>query len=103
VFEMADHRYDRRVRRIAGQDSGVRFHGYVPDDDLATLLHAVGASALPNRRSTQSGIAGLALAAGLPVVTSDLEELTAALGASALVLPGGDPSTTGRGAAPVEQ
>jgi len=90
ALELIDARYDRAIRRAAERAPAVRFTGFVPDDDLPALLSSVGALALPYRRTTQSAVAGLALATGLPTVASDLAGLRDTLGDSALYTPAGD-------------
>jgi len=90
VLELIDARYDRAIRRAAERAPGVRFTGFVPDDDLPALLSSVGALALPYRRTTQSAVAGLALATGLPTVASNLAGLRDTLGDAALYTPAGN-------------
>lgn len=90
VMEPRDRRFARRLATAARSVPGVRIRGFVPDADLAPLLRSVGALALPYRKITQSGVAGLALAAGLPCVCSDLPGLRDVLGPAALYVPVGD-------------
>jgi glycosyltransferase involved in cell wall biosynthesis len=92
VLELGDRRFERRFRRLAAEAPSVRFTGFVPDEDLAPLLAAVGVLVLPYRRTTQSGVAGLGIAAGMPIIASDLEGLRGALGDAALYVPAGDPN-----------
>ena len=91
-------RRDRAYRaRLAAQAAGcapglVRFIGHVPDGELAPLLATAAVLVLPYRTATQSGVSHLALAAGLPVVASDLPGLREALGDAATYVPVGDPT-----------
>lgn len=94
VFGHRDRAYRARLlARAAGLAPGlVRFIGHVPDGELAPLLATAAVLVLPYRTATQSGVSHLALAAGLPVVASDLPGLREALGEAATYVPVGDPT-----------
>ena len=92
-FERADHRYEQKLRGLV--DSGgcggvVAFTGFVPDEDLIPLIRAARTIVLPYTNVSQSGVGNLALAAGTPVIASDLPGLREPLQDGALYFPTGD-------------
>jgi glycosyltransferase involved in cell wall biosynthesis len=73
LFSLRDRRHLRRVRRLVRRhDLGehVHFTGYVPAGEIAPWFELADAAVLPYRRIEQSGVAGLAAAAGTPVLPS---------------------------------
>ncbi len=72
-FEAADRAYLEDVRRRAA-DGGVAglivFTGHVPDGEVAGWFAAADVVVLPYTHSEQSGVANLAIAAGVPVLAS---------------------------------
>jgi len=98
VFGRLDRRHHEALRRTAASlpAGRVRLPGFVPAADLPAVLHAAAVMALPYRRITQSGIAHLAVAAGAPVVASDLPGLRATFGDGARYVPPDDRVALGR-------
>jgi glycosyltransferase involved in cell wall biosynthesis len=80
LFELRDRLHLRRIKRkvselaLAGH---VSFAGFVPAEEIRAWFDLAAVAVLPYRRSEQSGVASLALAAGTPVLTSDVGELGA--------------------------
>lgn len=72
-FELADQAYLHDVRRRA-EHAGVAglivFTGHVPDEEVAGWFAAAEVAVLPYTHAEQSGVANLAIAAGLPVLAS---------------------------------
>jgi glycosyltransferase involved in cell wall biosynthesis len=81
----ADRRFHDRLSLDSHELTGVSVAmcGFIPGEDVAALLHLASAVVLPYRRSTQSGVANQALAAGAVVLASDIPELRADLGTAA--------------------
>ena len=78
VFELRDRLHLRRVRRLVtkrGLADKVTFAGFVPGSEVRTWFDVATVAVLPYRRAEQSGVASLAVAAGTPVLTSDVGEL----------------------------
>jgi glycosyltransferase involved in cell wall biosynthesis len=73
VFELRDRLHLARVLRTARRaritDTIVQT-GYVPEADVAGWFQAASAVVLPYKRTEQSGVASLANAFGVPVLTS---------------------------------
>jgi glycosyltransferase involved in cell wall biosynthesis len=73
AFEARDHLHLWRVLRLARRH-GVRdqliLTGYVPDAEVVGWFGMAEAVVLPYRRIEQSGVAGLAVALGVPVLAS---------------------------------
>lgn len=93
IFGWADKRYAAELSRdaaLVGDGRQVRMVGYIPPQDLVPLMQAVTALVLPYRSVTQSGIAALAIAAGTPIVASDLPGMQAQLGDTARYFRTGD-------------
>jgi glycosyltransferase involved in cell wall biosynthesis len=78
IFELRDRVYERVLHKIAsGAGTGGRivFTGYVPDGSIAGWFEVADLVVLPYRRSEQSGVANIALAAGATLLTSSAGEL----------------------------
>jgi glycosyltransferase-like protein len=89
-------RFHTRVLELGLRDS-VRVLGSLPDDEIEALYRAADAFAFPSTKEG-FGLAALeALASGLPVVASALDEFTTYLsdGRSALLVPVGDGDALG--------
>jgi glycosyltransferase involved in cell wall biosynthesis len=80
-----DQRFHRAQMKRLSLMKGVSIGacGFVPDEDVPVLLSISAAVVLPYRRSTQSGIANLALSARAVIVASDIPELRSDLGPAA--------------------
>lgn len=63
------------LRTLAEQGKVTIDVRYVPDEDVGGLLAAADVLVLPYRRCSASGPLALAMAAGMPVVTTDLQSL----------------------------
>jgi glycosyltransferase involved in cell wall biosynthesis len=93
VMGIRDRAYHRKLKtqaRSLRSGACITFQGYVAEADLPAVLKLARVMALPYRKATQSGIASLAIAAGLPVVASDQPGLREELGESALYFPPGN-------------
>ena len=93
------HEVDRFHARVAslGLGESVRVLGSLPDDEIESLYRAADAFAFPSTKEG-FGLAALeALASGLPVVATELEEFTTYLehGRNALLVPVGDGDALG--------
>jgi glycosyltransferase involved in cell wall biosynthesis len=92
VMERQDIQCQRRLisqaERLTNID--ITFTTYVPDENVAPLLHLADVVVLSYRRITQSGIANLALSSQSVVVCSDLPGLRNDLGDAALYVKVGD-------------
>jgi glycosyltransferase-like protein len=93
------HEVDRFHARVAALELGdsVRVLGSLPDDEIESLYRAADSFAFPSTKEG-FGLAALeALASGLPVVASALDEFTTYLsdGRSALLVPVGDGDALG--------
>jgi glycosyltransferase involved in cell wall biosynthesis len=78
VFELRDRAHLWAVKRKLsklGLDHRVRFVGFVPTDEIRAWFDLATVAVLAYRRSEQSGVASLAMAAGTPLLTSDVGEL----------------------------
>lgn len=78
AFELRDRLHLRRVRRLVtqrGLGDKVTFAGFVPGSEVRTWFDVATVVVLPYRRAEQSGVASLAVAAGTPVLASDVGEL----------------------------
>jgi glycosyltransferase involved in cell wall biosynthesis len=78
IFELRDRRYLRRLeRRVleAGLSEHVRFTGYVPSGQVQAMFGLAQVAVLAYRRSEQSGVANLAAALAVPVVTTSVGAL----------------------------
>jgi glycosyltransferase involved in cell wall biosynthesis len=93
------HEVDRFHARVAslGLEESVRVLGSLPDGDIESLYRAADAFAFPSTKEG-FGLAALeALASGLPVVATEIEEFATYLehGRSALLVPVGDGDALG--------
>jgi glycosyltransferase involved in cell wall biosynthesis len=73
VFELRDRLHLTRVLRMArraGLTDTIVQTGYVPEADVAGWFQAASAVVLPYKRTEQSGVASLANAFGVPVLSS---------------------------------
>ena len=91
-FGKKDFEYERQLRDavVAHRlETVVHFQGFVPEADVAALLALAQVVVLPYRNTTQSAVLGHAIAAGVPVVASDLPGLAETLrdGGGVLVAP----------------
>jgi glycosyltransferase involved in cell wall biosynthesis len=80
--------------RSLGVDHLVRFRfGYVPDPEMDALLATHHIVVAPYRQAAQSGVVPLALAAGRPVVATDVGGLPEAVhdGVDGIIVPPDDP------------
>jgi glycosyltransferase involved in cell wall biosynthesis len=95
LMELADRVYlarlIRQVRRRHLRGVVIRT-GYVPDDDVAGWLDLADAVVLPYRTASQSGVAALALACGVPVLASAVGGLPALLAGSPWFYPPRSPA-----------
>lgn len=87
----ADYAADlvRQVSECGVQDS-VRFRGHLDHRDLMGLLMNARACVAPSRFENLSRVPGEALAAGTPVIASDIPSFREACGDAALFFPVGD-------------
>jgi glycosyltransferase involved in cell wall biosynthesis len=80
-----DQRLYADLKKRAGSlDADIKFSGFIPNEDVAPLMKASTILALPYLKATQSGIASLASAIGVPVIASDLPGLREAFGDGAI-------------------
>lgn len=73
-FEWRDRRHLRSVRRAiagGGLERDVVLSGYVPAAEIGPTFGLADVAVLPYRRIEDSGVANLAMAAGVPMVVSD--------------------------------
>jgi glycosyltransferase involved in cell wall biosynthesis len=78
IFELRDRLHLLSVRwKVSrlGLDGRVLFVGFVQPDEMRPWLDAAAVAVLPYRRSEQSGVGSLAMAAGTPLLTSSVGEL----------------------------
>jgi glycosyltransferase involved in cell wall biosynthesis len=81
----------RDAARRAGVGDAVRLiPGYVPDDEVGGLLATADTVVLPYRSASQSGVAPQAIAAGIPVVATDVGGLAEAVRGHGEIVPPGD-------------
>ena len=73
-------RYTELIDRLALGDKVRLYDEYVPNEDVAGLFELADACVLPYRHATGSGVANIALSAGLPLLMSDLPDLRDAFG-----------------------
>jgi glycosyltransferase involved in cell wall biosynthesis len=65
--------------------------GYIPERDVRALFETTTVTVLPYTQASQSGVAGIALGFGVPVVASAIGALPSIIDASSLCAPG-DPA-----------
>jgi glycosyltransferase involved in cell wall biosynthesis len=99
AFEAWDHLHLHLAlslaRRLGVRDRLV-LTGYVPDSEIAGWFRAAEAVVLPYRRIEQSGVAGLAVALGVPVLASQAGGLDELFGGSPWTFPPRDPARLGQ-------
>ncbi len=88
---------ERLARRAAAPDLAGRVHlrlGWVPEAEVPVLLDAADVVVLPYRAGSQSAVAPMALAHGVPVITTAVGGLPELVedGRSGVVVPAGDPA-----------
>jgi glycosyltransferase involved in cell wall biosynthesis len=86
-FELRGHLHLRQLRQAVHAnhlDATVIFAGFVPNEEIASWFAAADVTVLPYRRSEQSGVGRLALAAGTPIITTNVGDLASLSVASAL-------------------
>jgi glycosyltransferase involved in cell wall biosynthesis len=67
--------YIESVKQQCAQDPRIEFRGYIPEDDLAELFQSSSVAVMPYSSSTGcSGVAHLACAYGVPIVSADLAD-----------------------------
>jgi len=84
-----------QARRTGVRDQLV-FTGYVPDNEVTGWFRAADAVVLPYRRIEESGVAGIAVALGAPVLASRVGGLAEQFGDSPWTFPAGDPDALAR-------
>ena len=85
----------RQARRLGVRDQLV-LTGYVPDSEVAGWFRAADAVVLPYRRIEESGVAGIAVALGAPVLASRVGGLAEQFGDSPWTFPARDPDALAR-------
>lgn len=96
AFELRDRHYLSNLLRkvkVNALERLVTWTGYVPAGEIAPWFDVADAVVLPYRRIEQSGVAGLALSLGVPVLGSTAGGLAAQLGESPWTYP---PATPGQ-------
>jgi glycosyltransferase involved in cell wall biosynthesis len=79
----------RRQARAGGGDSEVRFVGHVQGEQLAELRRGAAVALIPSRSGETFGLAAAeGMAAGVPVVASDVGALRELLGGEGVTQPG---------------
>ena len=67
--------YIESMKRLHASNSRIKFRGYVPESDLADLFQSATVAVMPYSSSTGcSGVAHLACAFGVPIVSADLAD-----------------------------
>jgi glycosyltransferase involved in cell wall biosynthesis len=94
LFELPDRLHLRMVlwqARRAGIRDRLVLTGYVPDADVVGWFRTADAVVLPYRRIEESGVAGIAVALGSPVLASRVGGLAEQFGDSPWTFPARDP------------
>ena len=69
------HGYIESVKRKCAGDPRIEFRGYIPEEALADLFQSASVAVMPYSSSTGcSGVAHLACAYGVPIVSADLPD-----------------------------
>ena len=69
------HGYIESMKRQYAEDPRIEFRGYIPEDDLAELFQSSSVAVMPYSSSTGcSGVAHLACAYGVPIISADLAD-----------------------------
>lgn len=99
VFERKNEEYLRSLKEMVtayGLDRCVRFVGYVPVEDVYSVFSLASVVVLPYTCVDQSGVLNIAIAAGIPVVGSDIGGVGETLsGVGVLVKPGDSAAIAG--------
>ena len=67
--------YTESIKQQCVGDPRIEFRGYIPEDDLAELFQSSSVAVMPYSSSTGcSGVAHLACAYGVPIVSADLAD-----------------------------
>jgi alpha-1,3-rhamnosyl/mannosyltransferase len=91
---------ERRLLRLSQEDSSVRYLGYVPEAQLVGLTAGAVALVYPSLYEGFGIPVAQALAAGCPVITSNLSSLPELASGSALLV---DPRSAGEIAAAIRR
>jgi glycosyltransferase involved in cell wall biosynthesis len=94
LFQRQDNVYEERLKLLVDEleiEKRIHFVGYVPNSKLRALLQSADVIVIPYVSSTQSGALNLAVAAGRPIIASDLSGLRSDLGEAGVFVPAGDP------------
>jgi glycosyltransferase involved in cell wall biosynthesis len=87
-----------RLAATRGLPAGaVRVVGRVPDAELAALVAGAAAAVMPSRAEGFGLPVAEAMAAGTPMVASDVPAIAEVAGAAAILVPPGDPSALAAG------
>ena len=82
-----------KIIRSLGIEHLIKFLGYVPDDDLPLLYHASTAFIFPSRYEGFGLPVLQAMAAGTPVITTNLSSIPEVAGSAALYINPDNPAT----------
>jgi glycosyltransferase involved in cell wall biosynthesis len=87
-------RLERQIAELEIEDRVRLDLRWIPEDEVAVLLAAADVVVLPYRRGSQSALAPMALAHGVPVVTTAVGGVPEVVedGISGVVVPPGDPA-----------
>jgi glycosyltransferase involved in cell wall biosynthesis len=96
-FQEPVERYEEAARAAGVEDAVRLFPGYVPDGEVGGLLAESDVVVLPYRSASQSGVLPQAVAAGIPVVATDVGGLAEGLNGAGIVVPPADPAALARG------
>jgi glycosyltransferase involved in cell wall biosynthesis len=90
--------YRELAVRAGGAPSVRLLERYLPDDEVEAVFKAADVVVLPYRSATQSGVTAVAVALGVPVITTDVGGLaeTVAEGETGMIVPPVDPSALAR-------
>jgi glycosyltransferase involved in cell wall biosynthesis len=94
LFEIRDRLHLARVLHLAHRrlpKDSVTVTGYVPDSDVAAWFQTASTVILPYRRTEQSGVASIACALKVPVLTSSAGGLGEQIANPRWTVPPGDP------------
>jgi glycosyltransferase involved in cell wall biosynthesis len=95
VFEKKNEDYLRSLKEMVtayGLDRCVRFVGYVPAEDVYSVFSLASVVVLPYTCVDQSGVLNIAIAAGVPVVGSDIGGVGETLSGVGVLVKPRDPS-----------
>lgn len=83
---------DSALRRLRSRPEGVRYLGYVPEEHLPGLTRAASFFVYPSRYEGFGLPVAQAMAAGVPVLTSNVSSLPEVAGGGGLLVDGNSPS-----------